>query len=192
VRFRTEDGRARGGVCSTFLADHDGEDTVPIYLQRSPHFGPPADPAADMIMIGPGTGVAPFRGFLHDRRADGHRGRNWLFFGEQHAETDFYYRDELLGMHADGHLTRLDTAFSRDQRQKIYVQDRMREHGAELWRWLQNGASLFVCGDAERMAKDVETTLGRIVRTHGGLDEEGAAGYLAQLAAEKRYVRDVY
>src|SRR5690606_34384217 len=192
VRFRTEDNRARGGVCSSFLADRAHDALVPIYLQRSPHFGPPADPTASMIMIGPGTGVAPFRGFLHDRRADGHTGRNWLFFGEQHSATDFYYRDELLGMHEDGFLTRLDTAFSRDQRQKIYVQDRMRGHGAELWRWVQGGASVFVCGDAERMAKDVDTALGQIARTHGGLDEDGAALFRKQLAADKRYVRDVY
>lgn len=192
VRFRTDDDRARGGVCSTFLADRAAEHPVPIFRQRSPHFAPPADRNADMIMIGPGTGVAPFRGFLHDRRADGHTGRNWLFFGEQHAGTDFYYRDELTGMHEDGFLTRLDTAFSRDQRQKIYVQDRMREHGAELWRWLQDGASLFVCGDAARMAKDVDAALGQIARTHGGLDEDGAAELIAGLAADKRYVRDVY
>jgi NADPH-dependent sulfite reductase flavoprotein alpha-component len=192
VRFRTEDDRARGGVCSTFLADRGEESSVPIYLQRSSHFGPPADPAADMIMIGPGTGVAPFRGFLHDRRADGHTGRNWLFFGEQHEATDFYYRDELVGMHEDGFLTRLDTAFSRDQRQKIYVQDRMREHGAELWRWLQDGASVFVCGDAERMAKDVDAALAQIARIHGGMDEEGAAKLLKDLAAGGRYARDVY
>ena len=112
-----------------------------------------------MIMVGPGTGIAPFRGFLHDRRADGHTGRNWLFFGEQHEATDFYYRDELTAMRDDGLLTRLDVAFSRDQRQKIYVQDRMLEHGVELWRWLQDGAHFYVCGDASRMAQDVDDTL---------------------------------
>nr|BFF11694.1 hypothetical protein GCM10025699_29970 [Microbacterium flavescens] len=122
-----------------------------------------------MIMIGPGTGIAPFRAFLHDRRADGHTGRNWLFFGEQHAATDFYYREELESMRDDGFLTRLDLAFSRDQRQKIYVQDRMVEHGLELWRWLQDGAQLYVCGDASRMAKDVDDTLVTIARRHGGL-----------------------
>ncbi|WP_456285123.1 molybdopterin-dependent oxidoreductase [Microbacterium sp. JZ101] len=192
VRFRTDDDRARGGVCSTFLADRAQEGAVPIYLQRSAHFRPPADPAAPMIMIGPGTGIAPFRGFLHDRRADGHTGRNWLFFGEQHEATDFYYRDELVGMHEDGFLTRLDTAFSRDQRQKIYVQDRMREHGAELWRWLQEGASVFVCGDAERMAKDVDHALLEIARVHGGLDEDDALQFKKELTADRRYVRDVY
>lgn len=191
VRFRTETGRERGGVCSSFLADQpDGR--TPLYLQRSPHFRPPADPDAPMIMIGPGTGVAPFRGFLHDRRADGHSGRNWLFFGEQHEASDFYYRDELTGMHADGFLTRLDVAFSRDQRQKIYVQDRMVEHGAELWRWLQDGAHVYVCGDAARMAPDVDEALRTIVQRHGGMPADAAAEYVRALAGDKRYVRDIY
>jgi len=191
VRFQTEAGRARGGVCSTFLADGEGL-AAPVYLQRSPAFRPPADADTPMIMIGPGTGVAPFRAFLHDRRADGHSGRNWLFFGEQHAASDFYYRDELVGMHEDGFLTRLDVAFSRDQRQKIYVQDRMLEHGARLWRWLQDGAHVYVCGDASRMAKDVEATLVTVAQQHGGLTDEAAGEYLRTLAAEGRYVRDVY
>ncbi|WP_137844904.1 bifunctional nitrate reductase/sulfite reductase flavoprotein subunit alpha [Microbacterium sp. 2FI] len=192
VRFETTTGRRRGGVGSAFLADDAGTDAAPIYLQRSAHFRPPADPDARMIMIGPGTGIAPFRAFLHDRRADGHTGRNWLFFGEQHQATDFYYRDELQQMHADGFLTRLDLAFSRDQRQKIYVQDRMVEHGAEVWRWLQDGAHVYVCGDASRMAKDVDDTLTTIVRRHGGMSEQDAAEYKKSLVAQKRYVRDVY
>lgn len=190
VRFETEGGVRRGGVCSTFLADT--ATSAPVYLQRSPHFRPPASGDTPMIMVGPGTGVAPFRGFLQDRRADGHTGRNWLFFGEQHASTDFYYRDELEDMHGDGFLTRLDVAFSRDQRQKIYVQDRMLEHSVELWRWLEDGAHFYVCGDASRMAKDVDDTLTTIVRRHGGLSEEAAAEYKKALVAEKRYVRDVY
>ena len=190
VRFRTEQGRDRGGVCSTFLADGSGH--VPVFLQRSPQFRPPTDSATPMIMIGPGTGVAPFRGFLHDRRADGHTGRNWLFFGEQHEATDFYYRDELAALHEDGFLTRLDVAFSRDQRQKIYVQDRMVEHGAELWRWLEDGAHVYVCGDAARMAADVDATLLDVIRQHGRLSEDAAAEYRAQLAATGRYARDVY
>ena len=165
---------------------------APVYLQRSPAFRPPAGTDTPMIMIGPGTGVAPFRAFLQDRRADGHTGRNWLFFGEQHAATDFYYRDELLGMRDDGFLTRLDLAFSRDQRQKIYVQDRMVEHGAHLWRWLQDGAHVYVCGDALRMAKDVDATLVTIAQQHGKLSEEAAAEYVRCLAADERYVRDVY
>ncbi|GAA5198923.1 bifunctional nitrate reductase/sulfite reductase flavoprotein subunit alpha [Microbacterium jejuense] len=191
VRFETETGRARGGVCSTFLADGESP-AAPVYLQRTPAFRPPAAPDTPMIMIGPGTGVAPFRAFLHDRRADGHTGRNWLFFGEQHAASDFYYRDELVGMHDDGFLTRLDLAFSRDQRQKVYVQDRMLEHGARLWRWLEDGAHVYVCGDAARMAKDVEATLATIAQQHGGLGEEAAGEYLRTLAAGARYVRDVY
>ena len=191
VRFETESGRARGGVCSTFLADA-GAATTPIYLQRTPAFRPPRAGDTPMIMIGPGTGVAPFRAFLHDRRADGHTGRNWLFFGEQHAASDFYYRDELDEMHRDGFLTRLDVAFSRDQRQKVYVQDRMVEHGARLWRWLQDGAHVYVCGDALRMAKDVDATLVAIAKQHGKLSEEGAAEYTRALAADGRYVRDVY
>lgn len=190
VRFTTEQGRARGGVGSTFLADGAGE--AGLFLQPAAHFRPPADPAAAMIMIGPGTGIAPFRAFLHDRRADGHTGRNWLFFGEQHEATDFYYRDELLAMHGDRFLTRLDLAFSRDQRQKVYVQHRMLEHGARLWAWLQDGASVFVCGDASRMAKDVDDTLLGIIARHGGLTADEAAEYRRVLVAEKRYVRDVY
>lgn len=192
VRFETEAGLRRGGVASTFLADAPGDTSAPIYLQKSPHFRVPADPDAPMIMIGPGTGIAPFRGFLHERRADGHPGRNWLFFGEQHAASDFYYRDELRAMHEDRFLTRLDLAFSRDQRQKIYVQDRMIEHGVELWRWLQDGAHLYVCGDASRMAKDVDDTLVMIAQRHGGLSAEAAAEYRKSLVAQKRYTRDVY
>src|SRR5690606_23206077 len=167
----TEAGEPRGGVCSTLLADRAAHAPVPVYLQRSPHFRPPSDPTARVIMVGPGTGIAPFRAFLHDRRASGHTGPNWLFFGDQHAATDYLYRDELEAMHADGFLTRLDLAFSRDQRQKIYVQDRMLEHGARLWHWLQEGASLYVCGDASRMARDVDATLVRLARVHGGLSE---------------------
>lgn len=190
IRFQTEAGMPRGGVCSTFLADAAAD--APVYLQKSSHFRPPAAADAPMIMVGPGTGIAPFRGFLHDRRADGHTGRNWLFFGEQHEATDFYYRDELLGLRDEGFLTRLDVAFSRDQRQKIYVQDRMLEHGVELWRWLEDGAHFYVCGDASRMAKDVDDTLTAIARRHGGLSEDDATAYVKSLAAQKRYVRDVY
>jgi NADPH-dependent sulfite reductase flavoprotein alpha-component len=192
VRFETETGLRRGGVASTYLADSAAAAPTPIYLEKSPHFRTPAAADAPMIMIGPGTGIAPFRAFLHDRRADGHTGRNWLFFGEQHAATDFYYREELESMRDDGFLTRLDLAFSRDQRQKIYVQDRMVEHGLELWRWLQDGAQLYVCGDASRMAKDVDDTLVTIARRHGGLSGEAAADYRKSLVAQKRYVRDVY
>ncbi len=185
-------GKPRRGVCSTFLADRAGETEVPIFLQKSAHFRPPAGKDAPMIMVGPGTGIAPFRGFLHERRARGDTGRNWLFFGEQHAATDFYYRDELHAMHADGFLTRLSLAFSRDQEQKIYVQDRMREAGSELWAWLQDGAGFYVCGDASRMARDVDATLRQIVQTHGAMGADDAAAYVARMAQDKRYLRDVY
>ncbi|MFC8716151.1 molybdopterin-dependent oxidoreductase [Kitasatospora sp. NPDC057198] len=192
VRWDSLKGQPRGGVCSTHLADADPGAAVPVHLQRSPHFRPPADPATPMIMVGPGTGVAPFLGFLEDRRARGHRAPNWLFFGEQHRATDFYYREELTAHLADGTLTRLDTAFSRDQRAKVYVQDRMREHGHHLWSWLQDGAHFYVCGDASRMAKDVDRALHDIATAHGNLTPEDAAAYVKSLAAEKRYVRDVY
>ncbi|MEU5346180.1 bifunctional nitrate reductase/sulfite reductase flavoprotein subunit alpha [Streptomyces sp. NPDC020766] len=192
VRYENLGGQIRGGVCSPFLADAEPDTPVPVFVQRSPYFKPPADPATPMVMVGPGTGVAPFVGFLQERRALGHRAPNWLFFGEQHRATDFYYEDELTGFVDDGTLTRLDTAFSRDQRAKVYVQDRMREHGPELWSWLQSGARFYVCGDASRMAKDVDRALRDIAVTHGGLSETEAAGYVKQLAADKRYVRDVY
>ena len=143
-------------------------------------------------MIGPGTGVAPFRGFLQERRATGATGANWLFFGEQHQASDFYYRDELEEWRRDGHLDRLSLAFSRDQREKIYVQHRMAEQGADLWRWIDEGAYVFVCGDASRMAKDVDQTLKAIVARHGGMGADAAADYVAQMQERKRYVRDVY
>ncbi|WP_405864145.1 bifunctional nitrate reductase/sulfite reductase flavoprotein subunit alpha [Streptomyces sp. NBC_01515] len=196
VRYEGLNGRPRGGVCSPFLADADADaeagTEVPVFVQRSPHFRPPADPATPMVMVGPGTGVAPFVGFLQERRALGHPAPNWLFFGEQHRGTDFYYEEELTGLLGEGSLARLDTAFSRDQRAKVYVQDRMREHGPELWHWLREGAHFYVCGDASRMAKDVDRALRDIAVAHGGLDEGEAAAYVKQLAAAKRYVRDVY
>ncbi|NKY41309.1 diflavin oxidoreductase, partial [Cellulomonas septica] len=192
VRYEGPSGAARGGVCSTFLADAGPDLSVSAYVQPSTHFHPPADPATPMVMVGPGTGVAPFLGFLQERRALGHTGDNWLFFGEQHAATDFYYRDELDALRADGLLTRLDTAFSRDQRSKVYVQDRMREHGPQLWAWLERGAHVYVCGDASRMAKDVDTALREVVSVHGGLDADDAAAYVKRLSSERRYARDVY
>ncbi|GAA2014427.1 bifunctional nitrate reductase/sulfite reductase flavoprotein subunit alpha [Catenulispora yoronensis] len=192
VRYTNDRGRNRKGVCSTYLADHADDGPVQVFVQRSPHFRPPADASAPAIMVGPGTGVAPFIGFLEDRQARGHTGPNWLFYGEQHQATDFYYRAELEHHLSSGHLDRLDTAFSRDQRAKIYVQDRMREHGARLWTWLQSGARFYVCGDAGRMARDVDLALHEIAAQHGGMDAEAASAYVKQLAAEKRYVRDVY
>ncbi|MEU1407322.1 bifunctional nitrate reductase/sulfite reductase flavoprotein subunit alpha [Streptomyces sp. NPDC005728] len=192
VRYENLHGRARHGVCSPFLADAEPGVGVPVHLQRSAHFRSPADPSTPMVMVGPGTGIAPFIGFLEERRARGHRAPNWLFFGEQHRATDFYYEDELAAFRAEGTLTRVDTAFSRDQRAKVYVQDRMREHGPLLWSWLQDGAHFYVCGDASRMAKDVDQALKDVATVHGGLSETDAAAYVKQLAADKRYVRDVY
>jgi len=184
--------RHRKGVSSTFLADRAGDVNVPVFVQKSAHFRPPHGSDTPMIMVGPGTGVAPFRGFLHERRARGDRGRNWLFFGEQHAASDFYYRDELESMRDTGVLTRLDVAFSRDQADKVYVQDRMREQGAQLWSWLEDGAHFYVCGDANRMAKDVDAALKEVVARHGGMSDEKALEYVNRLAQEKRYARDVY
>jgi sulfite reductase (NADPH) flavoprotein alpha-component len=182
----------RKGVASTFLADRAQDAAIPIFVQHSAHFRPPADPDAPLIMVGPGTGVAPFRAFLQERQAIGASGRNWLFFGEQRQSTDFYYRDEIEAWLRSGHLTRLDTAFSRDQAEKIYVQNRMLEHGAELWRWLENGAYFCVCGDASRMARDVDTALRSVIQRHGGLDAEQAGAYLKDMTVAKRYVKDVY
>ncbi|RON47728.1 bifunctional nitrate reductase/sulfite reductase flavoprotein subunit alpha [Pseudomonas frederiksbergensis] len=182
----------RKGVSSTFLADRVADGDVPVFVQPSKHFRTPADGDVPMIMIGPGTGVAPFRAFLQERRARGDQGRNWLFFGEQHAATDFYYREELEGMQHDRLLTQLSLAFSRDQSQKIYVQDRIREQGAELWRWLQDGAQVYICGDASRMAKDVDQALREVAQQHGGLSQDGAVAYWRQLSEQKRYLRDVY
>ncbi len=191
VRYNLH-GVPRHGVCSTYLADHAADDDIRIWVQRNAGFSPPEDPDAPMIMVGPGTGIAPFRGFLHHRRLLGHRGPNWLFFGEQHAATDFYYRDELETMLADWSLDRLDVAFSRDQKSKVYVQDRMIEHGEQLWRWLSDGAHFYVCGDRTRMARDVDDALTRVVAEHGKLSGPSAEAYVKALAADKRYVRDVY
>ena len=192
VRYRSHN-RERGGVCSTLIADRIGTgESLPVYIQPNKRFRLPADSSAPIVMIGPGTGIAPFRAFLHERRALGHTGSNWLFFGERSASTDFLYRDELESMHKDGHLTRLDLAFSRDQEHKIYVQDRMLEQGGELFRWLQKGASLYVCGDASRMAKDVDATLHEIVQKEGSMDLDAASEYVQQLKDQHRYHRDVY
>jgi len=185
--------REHGGVTSTYLADRlDAEQPVGIYLQPNNAFSVPEDGDRPVVMIGPGTGIAPFRGFLHERAESGAKGPNWLFFGDQHAASDFIYRDELEAMQASGVLTRLDLAFSRDQAEKIYVQTRMREQGAELYAWLEQGGYLYVCGDATRMAKDVEHALLEIVQAHRGCSEAEANEYVSMLKREKRYVRDVY
>jgi sulfite reductase (NADPH) flavoprotein alpha-component len=186
-------GRPRKGVCSTFLADRaTGRAPVPVFTQKSHGFRLPVSGDTPIIMVGPGTGVAPFRAFLHERQATGAKGRNWLFFGEQCAATDFYYRDELHSMSQSGHLTRLSTAFSRDQAEKIYVQHRMLEQAAELWAWLVEGAHFYVCGDASRMARDVDAALHRVIEQAGGKGHEQAAEFVNELKAHKRYQRDVY
>ena len=192
VRYNSHN-RERGGVCSTLFADRSALfDRLPIYIQPNKKFKLPQDPDVPIIMIGPGTGIAPFRGFLHERRALSARGRNWLFFGERRAATDYLYREELEAMCTDGHLTRLDTAFSRDQEDKVYVQDRMLEQAPLFWNWLQDGASVYVCGDASRMAKDVHSTLHRIVKEQGGMTMQAAEEYVRVLKEEHRYHRDVY
>jgi sulfite reductase (NADPH) flavoprotein alpha-component len=186
-------GRPRKGVCSTFLADRAGASTpVPVFIQTSHGFRLPPNGDTPIIMVGPGTGIAPFRAFLHERRATGAKGRNWLFFGEQRAATDFYYRDEVEQMRTEGLLTNLDTAFSRDQADKIYVQHRMAGHASRLWDWLEEGAHFYVCGDASRMARDVDAALHAAIESGGGLSKEAAAEYVRKLKSEKRYQRDVY
>lgn len=187
-------GRSRKGVCSTFLAERAvaGESRVGIFVHSNKAFRPPANPAAPAIMVGPGTGIAPFRAFLHERRAAGATGKNWLFFGDQRAATDYLYRDELASLMHGGTLTRLDTAFSRDQPEKIYVQHRMLEHAAELYAWLEAGAHFYVCGDASRMARDVDAALHTVVERAGGKTPEQAAAYVQALKTGKRYARDVY
>lgn len=192
VRYRGSDGGPRGGVASTFLADAAEGTPVPVFLQRSPHFRPPTESDTPMIMVGPGTGIAPFRGFLQERRALGHSGANWLFFGDQHREQNFYYRADLEDMVDDGLLSHLELAFSRDQDKRIYVQHKMADRGAQVWRWLEEGSHFYVCGDAARMAKDVDDTLTDIIRTHGGMSHDAAHAYKRALVADKRYVRDVY
>ena len=168
LRYKIHD-RKRKGVCSNFLAEGVSKNTpVPLFIQPSKHFRLPQNGDVPIIMVGPGTGIAPFRAFLEERRAIGAKGANWLFFGAQKSRCDFFYKDELDGMQRQGVLTRLDTAFSRDQDFKIYVQHRMLENAAELWSWLELGAHFYVCGDASRMAKDVDNALHEIVRTAGG------------------------
>ena len=185
-------GRVRNGVASTFLADRAAvAGPVDAYIQTS-HFRLPADPAVPVIMIGPGTGIAPFRAFLADRAAAGMRGKTWLVFGERNRATDFLYETELTVWQKDGTLARLDTAFSRDQGRKIYVQDRMKENAEDLWRWLQDGAHFYVCGDAMRMAKDVDAALRKVAMTEGRLTESQAKDWIISLARQGRYLRDVY
>jgi sulfite reductase (NADPH) flavoprotein alpha-component len=192
VRFESA-GRWRNGVASHFLGVRSSPgDEVRIFIHQSPKFRLPSDSTAPIIMVGPGTGVAPFIAFLQDREATGATGKNWLFFGNQHFEFDFLYREHLDRWADNGLLTRLDVAFSRDSAEKIYVQHRMLQHGAELWAWLEAGACVYVCGDARRMAPDVDAALNQIVAAHGCMSREDAQAYLARLRKQSRYLKDVY
>ncbi|RRA49717.1 sulfite reductase flavoprotein subunit alpha [Acidipila sp. EB88] len=192
IRYHTHN-RDRQGLCSGHLGERAPEgESMPIFLHANNNFRLPEDPTAPVIMVGPGTGIAPFRAFLQHRKAHGHTGQNWLFFGDQRRETDFLYKDDLEGMVKDGVLTRLDLAFSRDQPKKVYVQDRMTENGHELFQWLERGAYFYVCGDATRMAKDVETALlDSIAKGHNSTPDDAQA-YLAEMKKNKRYQLDVY
>lgn len=192
IRYQ-QDGREHLGVCSTYLADLvEAGDKVKCYFAANKSFAVPEDDLLPIIMVGPGTGIAPFRAFLEEREARAATGDNWLFFGDRNSADDFIYRDEIEAMQASGLLTRLDLAFSRDQVEKIYVQDRMREQGAELFAWLDRGGYFYICGDAYRMAKDVDLALHDIIAEHGAMDISAAEAYVVGLKKAKRYVRDVY
>lgn len=192
VRYEIE-GRARAGGASSFLADRVEEDgEVRVFIEHNDNFRLPANPETPVIMIGPGTGIAPFRAFMQQRAADGAQGKNWLFFGNPHFTEDFLYQVEWQSYVKEGLLTRIDLAWSRDQQQKVYVQDKLCEQGAELWRWINDGAHIYVCGDANRMAKDVEHTLLEVIAEYGAMDAEAADEFLSELRVERRYQRDVY
>ena len=192
VRYEIE-GRARAGGASSFLADRvEEEGEVRVFIEHNDNFRLPANPQTPVIMIGPGTGIAPFRAFMQQRAADGAEGKNWLFFGNPHFTEDFLYQVEWQRYVKEGVLSRIDLAWSRDQKEKIYVQDKLREQGAELWRWINDGAHIYVCGDANRMAKDVEQALLEVIAEFGGMDIEAADEFLSELRIERRYQRDVY
>ncbi len=192
VRYDIE-GRARAGGASSFLADRvEEEGEVRVFIEHNDNFRLPANPETPVIMIGPGTGIAPFRAFMQQRAADEAPGKNWLFFGNPHFTEDFLYQVEWQRYVKEGVLSRIDLAWSRDQKEKIYVQDKLREQGAELWRWINDGAHIYVCGDANRMAKDVEQALLEVIAQFGGMDAEAADEYLSELRVERRYQRDVY
>ncbi|EIW8579306.1 NADPH-dependent assimilatory sulfite reductase flavoprotein subunit [Klebsiella aerogenes] len=192
VRYDIE-GRARAGGASSFLADRVEEDgEVRIFIEHNDNFRLPANPQTPVIMIGPGTGIAPFRAFMQQRAAEGAEGKNWLFFGNPHFTEDFLYQVEWQSYVKEGVLSRIDLAWSRDQQQKVYVQDKLREQGAEVWRWINDGAHIYVCGDANRMAKDVEQALLEVIAEYGAMDAEAADEFLSELRVERRYQRDVY
>jgi len=190
VRYESH-GRKRSGVCSSFIAERADNSPVPLFPTTS-KFRMPEDGNTPMIMVGPGTGIAPFRAFLQERKAVGAKGRSWLFFGSQQEKCDYFYKDEFAALKSEGYLTRIDCAFSRDQEHKVYVQHRMHENSAEIWKWLDQGAHFFVCGDAKRMAKDVDAVLRQIVEKEGGMEGEKANEYIEKMKTEKRYKRDVY
>ena len=192
VRYDIE-GRARAGGASSFLADRvEEEGEVRVFIEHNDNFRLPANPQTPVIMIGPGTGIAPFRAFMQQRAADGAEGKNWLFFGNPHFTEDFLYQVEWQRYVKEGVLSRIDMAWSRDQKEKVYVQDKLREQGAELWRWINDGAHIYVCGDANRMAKDVEQVLLEVIAEFGAMDIEAADEFLSELRVERRYQRDVY
>ena len=192
VRYEIE-GRARAGGASSFLADRvEEEGEVRVFIEHNDNFRLPANPQTPVIMIGPGTGIAPFRAFMQQRAADGAEGKNWLFFGNPHFTEDFLYQVEWQRYVKEGVLSRIDLAWSRDHKEKIYVQDKLREQGAELWRWINDGAHIYVCGDANRMAKDVEQALLEVIAEFGAMDIEAADEFLSELRVERRYQRDVY
>ena len=187
------DGERRLGAASAHLAGLTGDDaTVRVFVEPNERFRLPQDPSRDVIMIGPGTGVAPYRGFLQEREAQGATGRHWLVFGARYFDSEFLYQVEWQDAARKGLLDRVDLAFSRDRTPRAYVQDRLREAGAELYAWIEGGAHLYVCGDAERMAPDVHAVLVDVVAEHGGLDRDAAEAYVRRLADERRYLRDVY
>jgi len=186
-------GRVRKGVCSTFMAERADSVPVPVYPSSAKHFHMPEDLNTPLIMIGPGTGIAPFRAFLQERQALGAKGKNWLFYGAQREKCDYAYKEDWEKFSSDGLLTRLDCAWSRDQAHKIYVQHKLLENAAEIWKWIDGeGAQFFVCGDARRMAKDVDAALRKIVQEQGGKSVDDANAYVEQLKNDKRYKRDVY
>ena len=195
VRFEYN-GRARGGLCTQFMADEINTSGAPIGVFMSPtkSFVLPDDKDIDIIMVGPGTGIAPFRAFMEQRVFDGGKGRNWLFFGDQSASTEFYYKDTIEGWVDEGHLYKFTTAWSRDQEEKIYVQHRLKEHGKEVWEWFENGAYFYICGDKQYMAKDVHRALIDIAIEHGGMSEADATHFIEKtmMREQKRYLRDVY
>lgn len=186
-------GRRRKGVCSTYLSDRVAADgPVKVFVHNAKGFKPPVDDSLPMIMVGPGTGIAPFRAFLQDRRAKGATGKNWVFFGNPYRATDYFYEDEFTQYLNEGVLTKIDVAWSRDQAQKVYVQHLIQQNAAEIWQWLQDGATFYVCGDALKMAGDVDAALHQLIQVHGGYSEEGAAEFVKAMKHDKRYQRDVY